>query len=239
MSGDWSQAWLIVRRELKIDRYYLSASILFIGYMAFFGGLLIAAVKTEPSLSLAMDIIFWAITTMIGFYFSRRIMKYITEDSYTHMLAYYRSLPISPKVIALARCQQLILATVVNGVLLFGLMYAFHGSIREQFSVGAWISLAIFWAGFGLISNSIYIVLELLLRGKAYCWYSIAFMGIVVAIIVILHLSGFHIVEENVRATVYSEMALPITWIMLALGILSMIAAYRIIVQKLPRRNVA
>lgn len=235
----WSQAWRIVVRELKIDRYYLAASTLFIAYMAFFSGLMVSMIVEEPRFSLVADLFFWAVASMTGYYFSRRIMKYIAEDSYTQMLAYYRVLPISPKVIALARCQQLALATVFNGILLFGLMYALHSGVREQLDPGAFVSFALLWTGFGLISNSVYIVLELSVRGKAYFWYNILLVVVLTLLVLVLHFSGVHIVENTVRISREYGVFSPIAWSLFVAGALSIYVAYRILAAKLPKRNLA
>lgn len=239
MDGTWNQAWRIVGRELKIDRYYVMASTLFIAYMAFFGGFTISMMPKEPSLSLVADLLFWAVASMAGYYFSRRMMKYIAEDSYTQMLAYYRVLPISPKVIALARCQQLALATAFNGILLFGLMYAVNPGLREQLDPAAFISFALLWTGFGLLSNSAYIVLELSVRGKTYFWYSLVLLVILTVIVLSLHFSGIHIVESTVRISKEYGLSSPVSWSLFAAGVLSIYGSYRTLSIKLPKRNLA
>lgn len=239
MGRTWRQAWLIVVREFKIDRYYVLGSIVVILYMAFFGGMVIAELPETPGLSLMANLLFWVIVSMVGYYFSRRITKYITEDSYTHMLGYYRALPIMPQVIALARCIQLILATLVNGTLMFGLMYVFHSGIREQMDIGAFVSFALLWTGFGLMLNSLYIVFELRLRGKPYFWYSLVLMIVLTTAILILHFSGVHLVESSVQVSVEYGLASPASWILFALGAASVYAAYMLIVKGVPRRDLA
>ncbi len=235
----WSQAWRIVGREFKIDRYYVIASTLFIAYMAFFSGLMVSMISEEPRFSLVADLLFWAVASMTGYYFSRRMMKYIAEDSYTQMLAYYRVLPISPKVIALARCQQLAVATAFNGILLFGLMYALNPGLRELLDLKGFIAFALLWTGFGLISNSAYIVLELSVRGKAYFWYSLVLLVILTVIVLSLHFSGVHIVENTVRISKEYGIVSPIAWSFFAAGVLSIYVSYRTLAIKLPKRNLA
>jgi len=239
VGGIWNQAWRIVGRELKIDRYYVIASTLFIAYMAFFSGLMVSMISEEPRFSLVADLLFWAVASMAGYYFSRRMMKYIAEDSYTQMLAYYRVLPISPKVIALARCQQLALATMFNGILLFGLMYALNPGLRESLDLKGFIAFALLWTGFGLISNSAYIVLELSVRGKAYFWYSLVLLVILTVLVLILHFSGVHIVEGTMRISKEHGVFSPIAWSFFAAGVLSIYVSYRALVIKLPKRNLA
>lgn len=239
MDRIWNQAWRIVVRELKIDRYYLAASTLFIAYMAFFSGLMVSMISEEARFSFVADLFFWAVASMTGYYFSRRMMKFLAEDSYTQMLAYYRVLPISPKVIALARCQQLAFATAFNGILLFGLMYALHSGIREQLDPGAFVAFALLWTGFGLISNSAYVVLELSVRGKAYFWYSLALVVALTLLVLILHFSGIHIVEGTMRISKEHGVFSPIAWSFFAAGVLSIYVSYRALVIKLPKRSLA
>ncbi|GGN99591.1 hypothetical protein [Saccharibacillus kuerlensis] len=239
MAGTWRQAWLIVGREFKIDRYYVAGSIVFVLYMAFFGGMAIAKLHEEPRLSLVADLIFWIVVSMVGYYFSRRITKYITEDSYTQMLAYYRVMPISPQVIAMARCLQLILATLINGTLLFGTLYLFHSGIREQMNIESFIAFSLLWTGFGLLLNSIYITFELMLRGKAYFWYSLILTVILTAAVLILHFSGVPIVEGTIRICASKGLASPLVWILFGAGAASVYAAYVFIVRGIPLRDLA
>ncbi|NGZ77427.1 hypothetical protein [Saccharibacillus alkalitolerans] len=239
MGGTWRQAWLIVGRELKIDRYYLSGSLVFILYMGFFGGITLGEIAEDKRMLLLVDLIFWIIASMVGFYFSRRITKYITEDSYTHMLAHYRTLPIATEVLVVARYMQLLMATLCNGVLLFGLMYAVSSGIREQMTLGEYAAFALTWTAFGVTLNCFYIMMEFLLRGKGYFWYSLVLMLVLELAILSLHLSGVSVVQSSIEISARLGGASPAMWIMLALGAVSAYVSYRFIVRRLPLRDLA
>ncbi|MDO3412617.1 hypothetical protein QWJ34_22820 [Saccharibacillus sp. CPCC 101409] len=239
MKENFRQAWLIVVRELRIDRYYLLASLLFILYMAVFAGLMISALDREPRFSLLADLLFWLAVSGIGYYFSKRIFKYITQDSYTHMLAYYRTLPIPPQALALARILQMVMSFIVNGIVFFGLMYTLYGELRQLLGIGAYIGFALTWTGLALLTNALYIVMECLMKGKAYFWYSFVLMIGVTAIMLILRLTGIHPLEESIRTSARLGMASPVMWLLLAAGIASAYWAYRTIVRRLPKRNLA
>ncbi|OWR27740.1 hypothetical protein CDO73_21365 [Saccharibacillus sp. O23] len=239
MGGTWRQAWSIVGRELKIDRYYVMASLLFIAYMGFFTGMFIGEMPERGSLLLMLDLLFWAIASMAGYYFSRRITKYITEDSYTSMLGYYRTLPISASVLAAARMLQLLLSTLCNGTILFVVMYLVHDGVRTQMNLGAYLVFALTWTAFGLAFNSLYILLELLMRGRAYFWYSCVLLVVMELIVLIAHYSGWSFVGSSIRISAERGAASPALWILLILAASAIVVSYRIIVQRLPRRDLA
>ncbi|OWA35174.1 hypothetical protein B9G55_10885 [Saccharibacillus sp. O16] len=237
MDGTWRQAWSIVGREFKIDRYYILASLILIAYMGFFSGIMIGEIPQKSGLLLVVDLIFWAIASMIGYYFSKRIAKYMMEDSYTSMLAYYRTLPISPQALVLARMIQLLLCTLFNGTLFFIIVYFVHHGVHEQMGLAAYLVFAFTWTAFGLIFNCLYIGMELLMRGKGYFWYNCALVLVMEAIVVGLHYTVGSIVESSIRISVDRGVASPALWILLLLAAASIFAAYRVIVSRLPLRN--
>lgn len=239
MGRTWRQVWLIVGREFKIDRYYLLGSLIFIIYMGFFVGLMLGQLRQDTRLGLLADLMFWAVASMVGYYFSRRIAKYIAEDSYTHTLAYYRTLPISANVLASARVLQLLLATLLNGMLLFGIMYASSASLREQLDLGAYLVFALIWTGFGLTLNGLYVAMEFLLKGKAYFWSSLVLMIGIMLSVLALHVSDVHVVESSIRISADQGAASPAMWVLLALGAVSVCASYIVIARRLPRRDLA
>lgn len=239
MGGTWRQAWSIVGRELKIDRYYVLGSLILIAYMGFFSGMLIGELPRRGGLLLALDLVFWAIASMIGYYFSRRMIKYITEDSYTSMLAYYRTLPISPQALAWARLIQLLLSTLLNGTLLFCLIYFVHDGVREQLNPGAYLVFVFTWIAFGLMSNSFYILMELFMRGKGYFWYNCALVVVIEGLVVAAHYSGWSLVGSSLRLSAERGAASPALWILVALAAVSILVSYRTIVKRLPLRDLA
>lgn len=239
MGGIWRQVWLILGREFKIDRYYLLGSLLFIVYMGFFGGLMMGQLREQPGLSFLANMMFWIIASMIGYYFSRRIAKYIAEDSYTNTLAYYRSLPIGVEALVWARIAQLLLATLFNGILLFTIMYLSAAGLREQLDLGAYVVFALTWTGFGLLLNSLYIAMEFLLRGRAYFWNSLILMAVLMLTALALHLSGVHVVASSISMSAERGAASPAMWVLLALGAAGVCAAYGFIKRGVPRRDLA
>lgn len=240
MGGTWRQAWSIVGRELKIDRYYVMGSLVFIAYMGFFSGMIIGELPHQKGgLLLMLDLLFWAIASMIGYYFSRRIIKYITEDSYTSMLGYYRTLPISASVLAAARLIQLLLSTLCNGTLLFVMIYVIHDGVRAQMDLGAYLVFALTWTAFGLAFNSLYILMELLMRGKGYFWYSCVLLVVMEAVVLLAHYSGVSFLESSIRVSAERGASSPALWILLALSAASIVASYRTIVKRLPLRDLA
>lgn len=239
MGGTWRQAWSIVGRELKIDRYYVMGSFVFIAYMGFFTGLFIGEMPERGGLLLMLDLLFWAVASMAGYYFSRRITKYITEDSYTSMLGYYRTLPISASVLAAARLIQLLLATLCNGTILFVMIYIVHDGVRAQMNLGAYLVFALTWTAFGLMFNSLYVLMELLMRGRAYFWYSFVLLAVVEVIVLVAHFSGWSFVQSSIRVSVERGASSPALWILWILAAVAIVASHRIIVQWLPRRDLA
>lgn len=100
---NFRQAWIIVRSDFDGDRlkllWMLLWSLLFMGYMGGLSSMIIQDTLDNGDGKILADIMFMTVIPMLGFTFSKRTMKYLTEDSYTRMLAYMRALPIPTAVI--------------------------------------------------------------------------------------------------------------------------------------------
>lgn len=92
------QAWVIVRSEFRGDRWKLLWALLFaivfMGYFSAITGMVIDDTLTGHDKQLLSDFLMVTTMLMLVITFSRRTMKYISEDSYTRMLAYMRALPV-------------------------------------------------------------------------------------------------------------------------------------------------
>ncbi|OKP99963.1 hypothetical protein A3849_01865 [Paenibacillus sp. P46E] len=165
-------ALIIVRGDFRADKlkllWALAFAIVFMGYISIFSGMILDDVLESGDGKVLADILLLTMTPMLGITFSKRTMKYLSEDSYTRMLAYMRSLPVPAAVILCKRKLHTLFSLSLNGVLLFGLIYAMSGQIRSELTIPAYLSFALIWTGFALVMSGLYTFIELLVSGKVY-----------------------------------------------------------------------
>lgn len=231
-------AWVIFKRDLKIEKYLLLVSLIFMGYLGVMIGVPIEGqLGDQNELSPIGDILLLTLIPMLGFYFSKKSFKYLTEDSYTQMLVYLRSLPISPKVIMSYRYIQMFTAFIINGVIFFSIMYGISDQLRLEMSIGTYICFALTWIGYALAISGIFIHLELMYSGRRYFWLSMALMGIVVVIGIIIRLLGGNLLLYTVRVTKEWGILSPVMWGALVIGILCLFILGKFTLGKLQNRN--
>lgn len=91
-------SWFMLRSDFRGDKLkILGTLVITVVFMSYLGGLtsLIANdVLGEQDRTMLADFLFLSFIPLLGLTFSRRSMKYWSEDSYTKMLVYLRTLPI-------------------------------------------------------------------------------------------------------------------------------------------------
>ncbi|WP_019913829.1 hypothetical protein [Paenibacillus sp. HW567] len=218
-------AWIIVRSDLRADKLKLLQAlifaILFMGYMSIFNGMIFEDVLREGDGKVLADFLLLAMIPMLGFTFSKRAMKYWSEDSYTKMLAYMRTLPIPAAVILCKRKLHAVCSFALNGVLYFGLIYAISGQVRSEFSVPGYLAFALTWIGFGLMVSGLYIFIELSFSGKIYFWFLLLITLLCLGIALLIRLAGGNVFLFSVQNAKEWGFASPLMWATLLLGTLS------------------
>ncbi|KWX72857.1 hypothetical protein [Paenibacillus jilunlii] len=218
-------AWVIVRGDFRADKLKLLRvlifAILFTGYMSIFSEMIIGDVLESGDGKVLADFLLLSMTPMLGFTFSRRTMKYLSEDSYTRMLAYMRSLPVPAAVVLCKRKLHTVFSFTLNGVLYFGLIYAISGQIRSELSVPAYLAFALTWVGFALMMTGLYIFIELMVSGKTYCWLLLLIMLLSLGMALLVWEAGGNLFLYSIRYAKEWGFASPLMWATLLLGTVS------------------
>lgn len=96
-------SWFMLRSDFRGDKLkILGTLVITVIFMCYLGGMtsLVANdVLGEQDRTMITDFLFLSFIPLLGLTFSRRSMKYWSEDSYTKMLVYLRTLPIPAAVI--------------------------------------------------------------------------------------------------------------------------------------------
>ncbi|MNB74894.1 hypothetical protein [Paenibacillus camerounensis] len=222
---NFRQAWIIVRSDFDGDRlkllWMLLWSLLFMGYMGGLSSMIIQDTLDNGDGKILADIMFMTVIPMLGFTFSKRTMKYLTEDSYTRMLAYMRTLPIPTAVILCKRKLNAVSSIGLNGTIFFGLIYAFSSNMRKELPFTDYLAFTLTWIGLGLIVSGLYIFIELLASGKAYFIYVMLFTFIYIGTAVLTWLAGGNLILYTVSCSKEWGLLSPLMWGTLVLGTLS------------------
>lgn len=230
-------AWMMMKKDLKSEKKYLIWSIIFAVYMGGMLSLLISGdQETSPYLNPVADLMFLLLLPFLGFYFSRRSFKYLTDDSYTQMLAYFRTLPISNHVVLAFRILQMAFAFVLNSIFFFIILYLLADPLH-QLSVDRYIAFALTWIGYGMIMTGPYIYFEFLNHGKAYFWLSMIIMVVSIVISVIIKLSGGNLLLYTIESSDRWSLLSPLMWGTFIAAAISLILFMKGMLRKLRSRD--
>lgn len=218
-------AWAIIRGDFRADKLMLLRalvfSVIFMGYMSFLNGLIANDVLDSGDGKLINDYLMLISIPLLGFIFSKRTMKYLSEDSYTRMLAYMRGLPIPSVVILCKRKLQAVFSFCLNGILYFGIMYVASGNIRNELPAAAYLAFAITWVGYGLIVNGLYIFIEYSVSGKMYFLLTMIIVLLCLGAASLIYLTGGNLFLYSLDYSKKWEFLSPLMWGTLLMGTLS------------------
>lgn len=235
------QAWVIVRSEFHGDRWKLLwallFSLLFMGYFAALSGMIIDDTLTGHDKQFFSDILMVTMMLMLSVSFSRRTMKYISEDSYTRMLAYMRAMPVPTAVILCKRKLNTLFAIVMNSLLYFGLIYILSPGIRAELPPAAYLAFALTWIGYSLIVAGMYIIIEFSVSGVMYFWLISAIMLLALAVSGLVYLVGGNLLLATVAVSKEWGLLSPLLWGALVLGVLSLQLFSRWTIHRLKSRD--
>jgi hypothetical protein len=185
----WKGAWYLTKHELAKDRWKSLFTILFVGYLLLFTVPLLNDVVNgdrDTMLYWAADFVYLTILPCMGFVLNQTMMRYWKDNSYTKKMAYWRTLPISSKQIALGRIMQLTIVLVVTQLIFFILQFLIIRSMGAEISVLHFVLYAIFWFGYSLSMAIAYIYWEVGHSGKMYFLFNLIYIVIFFAVTVSL-----------------------------------------------------
>lgn len=218
-------SWFIIRSDFRGDKLKILGTfvttIIFMGYLAGMTSLVTNDVLADQDRTMIADFLFLSFIPLLGFSFSRRSMKYWSEDSYTRMLAYLRSLPIPITVVLTRRKFQAIGSFALNGTLFFGIVYLLGENFRKELALPSFIAFAITWIGVGLIVSGLYIFIEYLFSGKAYLGLTVLIVVVSWGISFLILLGGGNLFLYSISISKEWGLLSPIMWGTLLLGTIS------------------
>jgi hypothetical protein len=218
-------SWFIICSDFRGDKLKVLGTfvttIIFMGYLAVMMSLVTNDVLANQDRTMLADFLLLSLMPLIGVSFSRRSMKYWSEDSYTRMLAYLRALPIPVTVVLTRRKFQAIGSFTVNGVLFFGIVYILGENYRKGMTLPAFIAFAMTWIGVGLIVSGLYIFIEYLFSGKVYLGLTVLIVVASWAISFLVMLGGGNLFLYSISLSKEWGLLSPIMWGTLLLGTIS------------------
>ncbi|WP_438347799.1 hypothetical protein ACP8HI_19320 [Paenibacillus sp. FA6] len=229
---------MIFKKDIKIEKYMVIVSLIFMGYIGIMISTLIAGqYEHQNELDPLADMLLLTLIPMLGFYYSKKSFKYLTEDSYTQMLIYFRTLPISPQVIMCYRYIQMFIALTMNSVIVFSIIYGVNYQLRSEMSIGAYICFALTWIGYALVFTGIYIHLEFTSSGRKYFWLSMVIMGMTFIVGIIIWLLDGNLLLYTVRMSQEWGILSPIMWGALVVGVISLALLGKLTLRRLQHRD--
>lgn len=213
-------------------------SLIFMGYIGVMISTLIGSqYQHQNELIPIADIILLTLMPTLGFYFSKKSFKYLTEDSYTQMLIYLRTLPISPKVIMCYRYIQMLIAFMINSVIVFSIIYGVSYQLRSEISIGNYICFALTWIGYALGITGVYIHFEFTSSGRKYFWLSMMSMGITIIVGITIWLLDGNLLLYTVRMSQEWGILSPVMWGALVGGMISLVLMGKVTFRRLQHRD--
>lgn len=237
-----SQAMKIISKDLRNDKLQIVWTIIFMLYMATVLSFFVNSMFQEPEfVNPFADFLMLVFIPMLGFIFSRRSFKYLTEDSYTQMLFYYRSIPVPTEAVIMSRALMGIGAFIVNGTIFFGVTYAIASDLRANMSLASYVAFGLTWIGIGILINGSYVYFECMKNGKSYFWTNFLFTLVFAISILGLFFIGFRFSLFNYLIDVSGKWKLlsPYMWGSLIIGILGYALMCRLTYKRIRLRDLS
>jgi len=231
-------AWVIFKKDIKMDKMLLIFSFLFMGYIGFTISMFLGREYQDNKQFIPIaDIMMLIMIPMLGFYYSKKSFKYMTDDSYTQMLVYLRTLPISPKVIMCYRYIQMVIAFAMNSVIVFSIIYGVSNQLRSEISIGNYICFALTWIGYALAVTGIYIHFEFTNSGRKYFWLSLVMLVITVIVGITSWLLGGNLLLYTMKMSDEWGILSPVMWGALVGGMISLAIMGKLTFRRLQNRD--
>lgn len=214
-------AMKIVKKDFASDKLQFIWTILFMLYMGFAAGVVINEQfeHLQGYISPFVDSIMVIFTPFMGMLFTRKSFKYLSEDSYTRMLYFYRSIPVPSSAIFVGRVINTLIAFGVNGLVYYSFIYTIGNQLRGAMAVPEYIAFALTWVGIGFLLTAPNIYWEHMCSGKVYLRNNFLMMGATVVPIITLNLLGFSIFRFTANASIRWGLLSPVMWGSLVIGL--------------------
>lgn len=216
----WKDAWAIVERDLRNDRLYVIANVIFMIYL----GLILSTIVDTANESEFMwtplgNYLMLTTVPMTGFFFSRRDFNCIKEDSYTQMLRYYRTLAIPLNTIIRGRLTQLAVAILVNNLFLYVAFYGFMIMLGDSWiEVDTILAFAFTWLGYSLLIHGVFIYYEFLTSGRVYFLTTLLFIVVFGLVGLIMNAWGIDLIKITLDFSMQYTLLSPLMWGTLLVG---------------------
>ncbi|WP_151735736.1 hypothetical protein [Paenibacillus tengchongensis] len=218
-------AWFLFRGDQRVGKwnvlFMLVFTTLFMLYIGALSSMIIDDVIADGSGKVMGDFMLLVMVPLLGFTFSKRRVKYLSDDTYTRTLAYMRGLPIPAAVLLCKRKIDAIFAFVLNGTLFFGFMYALGPHLRGELKLAAFAAFALTWVGYGLVMAGIYILVEFSVSGKMYFIITLVLMIASSGVAALIWLAGGNVMNFTVECSQNWGLASPLMWGTLLAGTVS------------------
>ncbi|OMF81594.1 hypothetical protein [Paenibacillus glucanolyticus] len=218
-------AMKIVKKDFASDKLQILWTILFMVYMGFAASVIIdnqfehLYERSNPFI----DFILVLYAPLLGYLFSRRSFRYLSEDSYTRMLYFYRSIPVPASAIFVSRIINSLIAYAINGIVFFGVMYAIGDHIRSAMDIPSYIAFMLTWIGIGFLMTGPYIYWEHMCSGKAYFRNTLVVMVLTTGSVVLFNLLGYSLTDFIAKASIRWSLISPVMWGSLIIGLGAML----------------
>lgn len=226
----------MTRSQMSKDRLQWLWSALFMIYTGGMSGVMFLGQQQTDIINPVVDSFFLIMLPFQGFMFCRRSFRYIQEDSYTQMLAYYRRIPIPEQVVMWSRLQQSLMAFTYNGIFFYGSLYVVNLH-AEGFRWDQYLAFSLTCTGYGLLVTGFYIYGEFLNSGKKYLLLSMLFIPFAIVISILIRISGSYGLRIVMDGSKSWGLLSPIMWISLVAGVAGLWLSSRFTLKKLVHRD--
>ncbi|MFW5436107.1 hypothetical protein [Paenibacillus apiarius] len=230
MGNRYKQAWALVKNDLVRFKWGFVMTLLFSMYMSVTSLFMLNGVLGEGGemyrfLSGTLDFVYLITLPNMGFFFSRRSMRYLQEDSYTKWMIKLRTLPIDIHTIALSRIMMMVVAFTLNMTLFISIQVIFSPGLRAELGPVSIMAYAFMLIAFSMIINMTFIIMELSYSGSKYFKGSLIILGFTTFLAIAIALSG----GSFVLTIVYVAKYYPWFSGILALGVITQVLTLGIV----------
>lgn len=129
-----------------------------------------------------MDFFFLVIIPLFSINSASLNYMFIHRDPFHDWILFQRSLPVSPKVIVLARSLVMLPTTAVMTALFFAPLTIFAWTLDYKFDAGQYLWFMLVWIGYVLFCGGLNLFMELGLNGKLVLVLQFLALGLLIAI---------------------------------------------------------
>lgn len=188
--------------------------------------------------NLLIDATMLMLIPLTGFLFNRRSCKYLSEDSYTRLIQYYRILPIPLGVVMRSRWLEMIIAFLVNVPSTYGIVYFSTPRLREQVGLSEFLIMMLMGIGYSLILMGIYVFVEMMSHGRFYMWFTFGIAPLYAIVsLLFISLTGDSVLLFTINEATQHGLGSIVVWICLSLGVASIMISHRLTSRKLALRD--